>query len=126
MGIFKDVRKLQKAGKEMSAGYDPVAQMKAASAQMQQVTKQQQLVTDGTAATATVNALRDTGSEINMQPLTAVEITIFPAGMPPFPSSMSVVGHAALSGLAVGSRINVKYDPADPNTAVFVGPAMSA
>lgn len=124
MGIFKDIRKLQKVGKEASAGYDPVAQMKAASAQMQQVTQQQQLIANGVAATATVTALRDTGTEINLQPMTAVDITIFPAGLPPIPSSMSVVGHAALSGLAVGARINVKYDPADPTTAVLVGPTM--
>ena len=122
MGLFKDVRKLQKAGKEASAGYDPVAQMKAASAQMQQVTKQQQIAATGVPAPATVTALRDTGTEINLQPLTAVDITVFPAALPPFPSSMSVVGHAALSGLVVGSQINVRYDPTDPSSAVLTGP----
>lgn len=126
MGVFKDIRKLQKAGKEAAAGYDPVAQMKAASAQMQQVTMQQRIAVNGVPAAATVTALHDTGMELNLQPVTTVDVTIFPPGLPPFPSSISVVGHAALTGLAIGSRINVRYDPADPNSAVLVSPAMGA
>lgn len=119
MGFFRDLRQLQRAGREASKHHDPAAQMRVASAQMQQVTQQAQLSAHGTRASATVTGLRDTGTEVDMVPLTVVEVTVFPVGLPPFPSSTTVTGHAALAGLVVGSQIAIKYDPNDPSTAVL-------
>lgn len=115
MGLFKDLRNVSKMGKEISKDFDPAAQMRAANAQMQQMTAQNQLAATGLVATATVNALRDTGTQINYQPVLEVDVTVFPAGGAPFPATATVNGHAILATLTPGSTVSVRYDPANPS-----------
>ncbi|MEM9515967.1 MAG: DUF3592 domain-containing protein [Actinomycetota bacterium] len=119
MGFFKDVKKLQQQGKEISKGYDPVAQMKAASASMQQMTQQTDLLATGIPATATVNELRDTGMEVNLQPITEVDVTVFPADGAPFPATARTQGHGVIAGLAPGTQVQVRYDPTNPSVVAI-------
>lgn len=116
MGLFKDARKLSKMGKEMSKDYDPVAQMRQANQQMQQMTTQNNLMTNGTPAQATVVALRDTGMQVNLQPVMEVDLTVFPADGPPFPATATTQGHAQLAMLTPGTSVQVRYDPANRAT----------
>ena len=45
MGLFGDLRRLQKQANEISANYDPAAQMRAGMAQMQQMQQSMQAQT---------------------------------------------------------------------------------
>ena len=119
MGLFKDMRNLSKAGKEASAGHDPVAQMRQASAQMQQMTAQSTVVTHGVPAQAVVVGLRDTGMLVNHQPVVEVDTTVLPTGGPAYPATASVHGHAPLAMLQPGTVVQVRYDPADPTTVAI-------
>lgn len=119
MGFFKDVGKLSKMGKEMSKDHDPAAQMRQAKQQMDAMTAQNQLLTSGTSAQATVTALRDTGMEVNLQPVIEVDLTVFPAAGPPFPATATTQGHAQLAALQPGTTVPVRYDPANPSTVAI-------
>ena len=119
MGFFKDLNKLQKQGKELTKDWDPAARMREASAQMQRMAQQGELMTSGVRATATINALRDTGTEVNLQPVIEVDVTVFPDGGAPFPATATTQGHAALASLSPGAQVVVRYDPADPGVAVI-------
>ncbi|MFN3258559.1 MAG: DUF3592 domain-containing protein [Ilumatobacter sp.] len=120
MGFMKDIREMKKAAKDASAGFDPAAQMRAATAQMRQVATQQRVMTEGIAAPATVVAVRDSGAMINYQPVVDVDILIAPDGQVPWPGSIVSIGHGQLAGIAPGVKITVRYDPTDPSTAVRV------
>ena len=114
MGFLKDVRKLSKQAKELQKDYDPVAQMRQASAMMQQNTAQANLATTGTPAPAVVNALHDTGAMVNNMPMVDADVTVMPPGGAPFAARLSVVGHAQLAGVQPGMSITVLHDPAVP------------
>jgi hypothetical protein len=103
MGFFKDVRKLNKMGKESYMNMDVQAQMEQASASMAQA---QQLMAQQTAAaqmaagqaaapgdalagSATITALRDTGMLVNYQPVVELDLLVVPDGQPPFPVTQS-------------------------------------
>lgn len=118
MGLFKNVRDLQKLGKEASKNHDPAAQMRAAKAQMEQMTQQANLVSSPTAVTApaSVGAVRDTGMLVDHQPVVEVDVTVMPAGGAPFPATVRVQGVAALMSLSTGSTVTVRYEPSNPAT----------
>jgi len=120
MGFFKDVRQLSKMGKEMSKDFDPASQLRDASNQMRQMAAQNELLVTGTPAEATVIALRDTGMEVNLQPVIEVDLTVFPAAGVAFPATATMQGHAQLATLSRGATVRVRYDPADP-TIVAIG-----
>ena len=121
MGFLKDVRKLSKQGKEMSKDWDPAAQMSQASAALEATTEMMArqtaaagLAESGDPATAQVNAARDTGTVVNMQPVMEIDLLVFVEGRPPHPASMAHVGR-----LAPGTRLPVMIDRTDPG-AVWI------
>lgn len=116
MGFLKDVRDLSALSKHASEGYDPAAQMRAATAQMQQVSAQTRLLQTGTDASATVLAVRDTGTHVNHQPMLEVDLTVLAQGGLPFPATATVTGHAQLAVLRPGASVRVRYDPDGPAT----------
>ena len=120
MGFMKDLRDLNKLGKEASKDHDPAAQMRAATAQMNQMAAQSRLAHSGAEATATVVALRDTGTQVNLQPVTEVDLTVVPLGALPFAATAPVFGQAQLAGLVPGGTVRVRYDPAEPGTIVII------
>lgn len=127
MGFLKDMRKLSKQAKEVSKDWDPGAQLEAASATLEatnemiaQQTAAARLAVSGTPAVGQVNAARDTGALVNMQPVMEIDFLILPEAWPPYPVSVrQIVPMAQIGRLAPGTRLSVKIDPADPN-AVWV------
>jgi hypothetical protein len=124
MGFFKDVNELRKMGKEASNNFDAKATMADGMARMQdaqsmlaQQTVAAQLGANGEAATAQVLAARDTGTQINMQPVLEIDLLVTRAGHPPYPVTVSqLVPNAQLGMLSPGAMISVKIDPANPAT----------
>ena len=122
MGFLKDVRKLSKQGKEMSKDWDPAAQMSQASAALEATTEMMArqtvaagLAESGDPATAQVNAARDTGTVVNMQPVMEIDLLVFVEGQPPYPASLQqVVPMAQVGRLAPGTRLSVMIDSTDP------------
>ncbi len=120
MGFLKDLRHLSALGKEASKDYDPAAQLRVATAQMNQMAAQSRLAQAGSDASAIVVALHDTRTQINLQPVMEVELTVMAPGRVPFAATATMIGHAQLGLLVPGAQVAVRYDDADPSTVVIV------
>jgi hypothetical protein len=127
MGMFKAMRDLQKESHEISKTWDPAAQRKQGmermgqmQEQMAQMTKQANLQATGVTCSATVTAIRETGSVINNQPVAEIELTVLPDGLPPYPVTIhQAVGQFHIPYLQPGAALSVKVDPNDPSS-VFI------
>jgi hypothetical protein len=128
MGFFKDVNELRKMGKEASNNFDAkstmadgMARMQAAQELMAQQTQAAQLATTGESATAQVLASRDTGAQINMQPIVEVDLLVTRStGGAPYPVTVKqMIPNAQLGLVAPGSTIAVRIDPANPQTVLI-------
>ncbi|MFH1331183.1 MAG: hypothetical protein ABIJ48_11095 [Actinomycetota bacterium] len=132
MGFFKDLKKLSDQSKDLSKGFDPAARMGEASTAMEaagqmlsQQTEVAQLAVSGEPASAQVNATRDTGQLVNMQPVLEMSLLVFIEGKPPYPATVrQIVPMAQLGRLTPGSRLAVKVDPGKP-AAVWIDWAAS-
>lgn len=119
MGFFKDIRTIQKKAKEIDKTFDPGAQMaqslqamRDASAVMEQQTAAARLAVEGDPASAQVNAARETGQFLNMQPMVEISLLVFLEGQPPYPVTVrEVVPMTQMGRLTPGSRLSVKVDP---------------
>jgi hypothetical protein len=90
MGFLKDINTLKKQAKGIDKTFDPGAQMRAgkekmaaASEMLAQQTLAAQLATSGERAEAQVVAARDTGTQINMQPMLELDLLVMRTGQPP-------------------------------------------
>jgi hypothetical protein len=127
MGMFKSMRDLQKQSKEMQKNWDVGAQlgdaqsrMAAATDMMAQQTAAANIATTGVDATASVIAVRDTGAQVNFQPMCEIDLTVMPDGLPPYPVTVKqVVPMTQLAALTPGKNVKVKVDPNNPAT-VFI------
>jgi hypothetical protein len=128
MGFLKDINTLKKQAKEIDKTFDPGAQMRegklrmaAAQEMMAQQTAAMQLATTGEDATAQVVAARDTGTQINLQPVLEIDLLVMRTGQPPYPATVrQMVAQAQLGLVAAGSTVSVRVDPANP-AAVLLG-----
>jgi hypothetical protein len=120
MGIMKDIRDLSQLGKQASEGWDPAEQMRAATSRMQQAAAQSRLLASGTAARATVVALRDTGTVLDYMPVVDIDVLVMPTDGVPWPATAVNVGHANLAVLRPGVAVTVRYDPAEPSAVAIV------
>lgn len=120
MGFFKDLREVSKAGAEAGEGWDPAAQMRLATDQMQRSAAQSRVLASGSAARATVVEVRDTRTVMNQLPLVEVDVLVIPDDGAPWPATVVNVGHANLAVLRPGASVSVRYDPADPTTVAIV------
>lgn len=122
MGLFGDLRRLQKQANEISATYDPAAQMRDGMARMQQLqhsmqaqTEDLELLRTGVPGTATIIGLADTGTRVNMQPMVRLDLLVEAADRPPYPVTREVLlplGASAQAG--VGQRVTVLVHPRQP------------
>ena len=127
MGFFKDVHELKKMGKEASKNFDAkstmadgMARMQAANQMLAQQTASVQLATTGEPATAQVIAARDTGTQLNFQPVLEIDLLVTREGQPPYPVTVQqMVANAQLGLFAPGSTLAVKVDPANPTTVLL-------
>jgi hypothetical protein len=127
MGFLKDINTLKKQAKEIDKTFDPGAQMRAGKERMaaaQQMMAQQttaaQLATTGERADAQVVSSRDTGTQINLQPMLELQLLVMRQGQPPYPATVrQMVPNAQLGLVAPGSTISVWVDPANPSTVLL-------
>ena len=126
MGFFKDMRKLNKMGKEAYMGMDVQAQMEQATesmAQAQQFMAQQTAAAEaaaqpgnGVAGSATITAVRPTGMLMNYNPVVELDLLVTPTGRAPYP--VTVTDHITVTNRMVcvaGRSVRVTVDAEDPN-----------
>lgn len=126
MGLFGDLRRLQRQANEISAGHDPAAQMRAGMARMQQMQQSMQAQTEdlellriGVPAEATIVSLADTGARVNLQPMVRIGLLVEPADRPPYPVTREVLLPLNASAQAgVGQRVRVLVHPHQPERVV--------
>ncbi|MEV6931173.1 hypothetical protein AB0M46_42710 [Dactylosporangium sp. NPDC051485] len=126
MGLFGDLRRLQRQANEIGANHDPGAQMRAGMQRMQQMQQSMQAQTEdlellrtGTPGAATVIGVADTGARINLQPMVRLDLLVEVDGRPPYPVSREVLlpmGAGPQAG--PGQRVAVVVDPARPDRVV--------
>jgi hypothetical protein len=127
MGFFKNMRELSQQGKEMQKNMDVKAtmadaqsRMAAANEMMAQQTAAANIAATGVDASASIVGMRDTGTQINMQPMCEIDLTVMPDGLPPYPATVKqIVPMTQLALLQPGKNVNVKVDPNNPAT-VFI------
>jgi hypothetical protein len=126
VGFFKDLRKLNKMGKEAYLQMDVGAQMQQASAAMaqaQQMMAQQTAANslgapgNGEPASATITSVRNTGTLINYQPVAEIALLVQRDGRPPYPTTVTEqIGVDKQALCHPGRELQIKVDPEDPST----------
>ena len=129
MGFFKDMRDLNKAGKEMTkerGGHfkmmkDGVAQ---ANQMMQQVQTDQalaeRLANEGVDGTAEIQQILSTGKMVNMQPEIQFQMTVNVNGQTSEVTHLQVVPPTIIPQVQPGATVPVKVDPND-HTQLMIG-----
>jgi hypothetical protein len=121
MGFLRSISDLQKQAKEIDKDFHPGQQMKdakirmaAANEMMAEQTKAAQAAVSGIDGMATVLAVRQTGAMINFNPSVEIDLTVLPAGRPPYPATVrQTVPQIHLARLQPGAALHVKIDPGD-------------
>ncbi len=136
MGMFKDIRNLQKQARQLENSMPPVAERMAA-AQERMATANQVMaaqteaanaaaaaaagLANGTAVRRTVmiSNMRQVGL-INFDPLVEFELTVMADGMPPYPATtQQPVSQMQIGRLQPGMMLQGAVDPTNP-TAVWL------
>jgi hypothetical protein len=122
MGMFKDMRDLSKAGKQMQKDRGgSFKMMKDGLAQANQAVQQVQgdqelaekLANDGVDGTATIIQMVATGQTINMQPQLQFQMSVDVNGSVSTVTHTQVVSPAIIGQLQPGAQVPVKVDPSD-------------
>jgi len=122
MGMFKDMRDLTKAGKEMQKDRGgSLKMMKDGLAQANQAVQQVQsdqalaekLANEGVDGTATIIQMVATGQTINMQPELQFQMSVDVNGSVSTVTHTQVVSPAIIGQLQPGAQVPVKVDPND-------------
>lgn len=122
MGMFKDMRDLSKAGKEMKKERGgSLKMMKDGLAQANQAVQEVQgnqelaekLANEGVDGTATIQQMVATGRTINMQPELQFQMTVDVNGGQSEVTHVQVVSPAIIGQLQPGAQVPVKVDPSD-------------
>lgn len=102
-------RSMLEGVKMANAAYDHSMAMQAAGADMA-----------GTAGTAIVNAIRDTGTLINMAPMCELDLTVTVPGKEPYAvKHRQLIAHSALARFQPGATFSVRVDASDPTKLVI-------
>ncbi len=122
MGMFKDMRDLSKAGKQMKKERGgSLKMMKDGLAQANQAVQQVQadqelaerLANEGVDGTATIQQMVATGRTINMQPELQFQMSVDVNGSQSDVTHVQVVSPAIIGQLQPGAQVPVKVDPND-------------
>lgn len=122
MGMFKDMRDLSKAGKQMKKERggtlkmmkDGLAQANEAVQQVQQdQVLAERLANEGVDGMATIKGLQATGKNVNMQPELQFQLTVEVNGSQSDVTHTQVVSPALIGQLQPGAQVPVKVDPND-------------
>lgn len=129
MGFFKDMRDLNRTGKEMTKERggsfkmmkDGVAQ---ANQMMQQVQTDQalaeRLANEGVDGTATIQQIVATGKTVNMQPEIQFQMTVDVNGQTSEVTHTQVVSPTVIPQVQPGATVPIKVDPND-HTQLMIG-----
>lgn len=129
MGMFKDMRDLNKAGKQMKKERGGSLQMmKDGLAQANQAVQQVQadqalaekLANDGVDGTATIISMVATGTTINMQPELQFQMSVDVNGSVSTVTHTQAVSPAIIGQLQPGAQVPVKVDP-DDHSQLMIG-----
>ena len=102
-------RSMLEGVKMANAAYDDAMATQAAGAGMA-----------GTAGTAVVNAIRDTGTLINMAPVCELDLTVTVPGREPYAvKHRQLIAHSALARFQPGATFSVRVDASDPTKLVI-------
>jgi hypothetical protein len=124
MGMFKDMRDLSKAGKQMQQERGGSFQMMKdglaqANEAVQQVQSDQalaeKLANEGVDGSATIQQMVATGKTVNMQPELQFQMTVDVNGQTSEVTHVQVVSPAIIGQLQPGATVPVKVDPNDPS-----------
>lgn len=122
MGMFKDMRDLNKAGKQMKKERGgSLKMMKDGLAQANQAVQEVQgsqelaekLANEGVDGTATIGQMVATGRTINMQPELQFQLTVEVNGSQSEVTHVQVVSPAIIGQLQPGAQVPVKVNPSD-------------
>jgi hypothetical protein len=130
MGVFKNMRDLQKQAKEIERNAPPVgerlASMQARMANVNQMMEMQTQAASAAALAATgagesaarcpvmIIGMRQVGT-VNFDLLVEFELTVTPEGMPPYPATaQQLVSQFQVSQLQPGRTLLAIIDPSNP------------
>jgi hypothetical protein len=122
MGMFKDMRDLSKAGKQMKKERGgSLKMMKDGLAQANEMVQgvqadqelAERLANEGVDATATIVSMQATGANINMQPELQFQMTVDVNGSQSNVTHTQVVSPAVIGQLQPGAQVPVRVDPND-------------
>jgi hypothetical protein len=133
MGFFKDIKNLQDTAREMTppehrgmgggfrAMKGGVAQANAMLGQMaNDGQKAQYLMQAGRVGSATVSAVRQTGTFVNNNPECELDLRVAVDGGAPYPvTCRQVLAMVALPGFQPGASVPVRVDPNDPQSLII-------
>jgi hypothetical protein len=128
MGMFKDMRDLSKAGKEMKKERGgSLKMMKDGLAQANEMVQgvqadqelAERLANEGVDGTATIVSMQATGANINMQPELQFQLTVDVGGSQSTVTHTQVVSPAVIGQLQPGAQVPVKVDPNDHSQLMF-------
>lgn len=128
MGFMKDLKKLSDQGKEMREKYPVQDQLANAQASMANANAMManmasasaaatQAMTNGVDATATITAARQTGTQMNFNPVIELDLLVMmPSGIPMPVTRQETVAQLHLARCQVGANLRVKVEPTNPNS----------
>ena len=133
MGFFKDIKNLQDTARELTppehrgirggfrAMKDGVAQANEMLGQMaNDGQKAQYLMQAGRVGTATVSAVRQTGTFVNNNPECELDLQVAVDGGAPYAvTHRQVLAMVALPGFQPGASVPVRVDPNDPQSLII-------
>jgi hypothetical protein len=126
MGIFKDLRDLNKQARDIQRNSPPVgerlasmqARMASINHAMEAQTRAASLAASGAAARCPVmiTGMRQVGS-VNFDLLVQFEVTVTPEGAPPYPATtQQLVSQLQVGQVQPGRTLLAAIDPSDPTT----------
>jgi hypothetical protein len=123
MGFFKDMRQLEKIGKEQSKNKDVAGTMAMAHQRMEasqellaEQTKIANAQATGVPATVTITGLRELPDDGTSMGRCDMDLTVIVHGLPPYP--LTTKGYAAQVKFALtrpSPTLAAKVDPSDPS-----------
>ena len=113
-------RSMLEGVKMANAAYDDAVVMQQSAAGMADPAAFQNTYMAGAAGTAIVNAIHDTGTQINMAPVCELDLTVTVPGKEPYAvKHRQLIAHSALGRFQPGATFSVRVDANDPSKLVI-------
>ena len=113
-------RSMLEGVKMANAAYDDAMMLQQEAAGMSDPAAFGETYTAGTAGTATVNAIRDTGTVINMAPVCELDLTVTVPGREPYAvKHRQLIAQSALARFQPGATFSVRVNASDPTKLVI-------